>query len=93
MAFISKGYSFWRPDENITGSNLEMSVGVSWYLDNEGKSTTIIKWNEQEADTISILVERTANSYIGKKYWINGDENIDWINKGDYLVKIVKTRE
>ncbi|MDR2951480.1 MAG: hypothetical protein LBV71_20005 [Prevotella sp.] len=93
-----KGYWFVKHEDsdgdgrydNIPG--LVMYIAILTYFDEEDKSTSIIKWNKQESDTVTILADRKINSTWPVHYWVNGSDNIDWINKDLRIARKVKQR-
>lgn len=76
--------------DNIPG--LVMYIAILSYFDEDDKSTTIIKWNKLESDTVTILADRKINSTWPVHYWVNGSDNIDWINKDLRIARKVKQR-
>ena len=93
MGDAPKGYGITEPLMYANIAGFVFHTAMDWRVDANNRSITIIKWDESESDTITVLIEKTENSAIGIKYWINGNEDIDWINQGLKVAKIVKTRE
>ncbi len=66
--------------------------GLSPYEEYEGNKTlTIIKWNENESDTIVIDVYKNGGIVQASNIHINGSKNIDWIAPATF--KLVKERK
>ncbi len=87
--YPQRGYSLLPPDVGF--DKYTVRLFVSSIIESEDKSVTIIKWNEQESDTITTQIYKGENSEIGIEYWING-KIPDWIDRGHKIAKIIKTR-
>ena len=91
MMDAPRGYWFVKyPDIE----NLVMHFAIMSDFDKDNKSTTIIKWNNLESDTITILAERNPNSVYAIDHWINDSKDIDWINSkyNENTARIIKQR-
>ncbi len=91
MSSIPKGYSIHAPYDNI--KYLNIIIPISSHIEYEDRSVTIVKWDEYDSDTITVQIEKMGSVQLGTKYWINGNEDIDWISQGLKVAKIVKTRK
>lgn len=89
--YSTGGYSFGDDNINIGKRTIHFGNMFS-YVDKDNKSTIIIKWNKQEADTITELIESGRNYSYAVDFWINGSKDIDWINKPALIARIVKQR-
>ncbi|MDR2951481.1 MAG: hypothetical protein LBV71_20010 [Prevotella sp.] len=88
MSGAPKGYVIYEPD--LTQNHYTLNLFLDRNID-DGKSTTIIRWNDFDSDTIMAQVDKRENDYVvATKFWINGNENIDWIDEGQRICKLVK---
>lgn len=55
---------------------------------NESLPETVIKWNSSESDALKCNIEKTDNSEICTKVWLN--DILVWENNSDRYIQIVK---
>lgn len=52
----------------------EYRIGVSLnHTESSDKPVTYIQWNENDTDTIEVVYNRTPNSVVQNKIWLNGE--------------------
>ena len=84
------GICFFR-EPDLSEDKYSVSVALSLYTDNEGKSVTIIRWNDYESDTIEVKISKKEYSIIATDYTLNSSTP-NWVNKELKLAQIIKNR-
>ena len=60
------------------------------YSDTSNKPITYIQWNNNETDTLKVLLRRGDGFVLKRNVWLNGLEIWDWTTNEDGYYKLIK---